>query len=374
MKPQRIIEIPDEIKVAVFGAELCDALPAAVLVIDTLRNVLYANTAAEALLGFSRSMLEGKPLSEVLVLNDEWHQLLQQAAAYSQGVVGRELPLQWNKAGKSSSKVNVHINACKLSGIEENSQIVMLIPCDVNDKLGGQALQKHVMRSASVMSEILAHEVRNPLSGIRGAAQLLEHGVSGEDRPLVDLIRNEVDRIGHLLNQVEYFSCSNPIKTSPLNIHEVLRYVVMVAKQGFASEVVIEEQYDPSLPLVQGNRELLIQALLNLIKNAAEALKDNPYPRIVLHTTYRSGYRVVNSNNEVVALPICVQVQDNGPGISVNLRQHIFDPFVTDKPSGKGLGLPIVAKIAANHQGVVLIEDTEAGLTTFSLLLPAAKE
>lgn len=229
------------------------------------------------------------------------------------------------------------------------------------------------MRSAAVMADILAHEVRNPLSGIKGAAQLLQQDAKEDDRELLELICSEVERIGGLLNQVEYFSTDQAIACEPVNIHEVLRYVRDVASRGVAAHVQFEEEYDPSLPEVQGNRELLVQALLNLVKNAAEAVAGQEEAVITLKTAYRSGYRVLEADGKTRTLPIAVEVRDTGPGVPEDMRAHIFNPFVTNKMSGKGLGLPVVAKIVEDHGGVLALEGSEAGKTVFAMQLPAWK-
>jgi two-component system, NtrC family, nitrogen regulation sensor histidine kinase GlnL len=369
-KPDSVIPFP------VLAADaVSDALPLPLLVVDAAYTIHYANAAAERLLHASATYMQHRPLAEVIALDDAWQALLLQAEAYHQGAKGYELPLHPLKGGEAH-KVDVHIAACQpFAGSEQPGRILVLEYSAASDKLGSHANQRHAMRSAAVMAHILAHEVRNPLSGIKGAAQLLRRGAqSDDDRELLALIVSEVERIGTLMGQVEYFSTDRPLTTEALNIHEILRYVRDVAQQGFAAQVEFVEQYDPSLPPVKGNRELLVQALLNLVKNAAEAAAETGQPRITLRTAYRSGYRLsVPGTDKPVSLPICVQVGDNGGGIAEELRANIFDPFVTSKPTGKGLGLAVVAKVVADHGGVMALESAEPGNTVFGLQLPAAK-
>lgn len=354
---------------------VCDALPLPLLVVDADYIIHYANAAAELLLNTSATYMQHRALAEVIELNDAWLALLMQAAAYHHGAKGHELPLQPRKGGEIC-KVNVHITGCQpFADSDQMGRLVVLEHSTASEKLGSHGNQRHAMRSAAVMSHILAHEVRNPLSGIKGAAQLLRSSVeNANDKELLALIINEVERIGALMGQVEYFSTAQAIATEAVNIHEVLRHVAMLAKQGFAAHVDIVEHYDPTLPPVKGNRDLLVQALLNLVKNAAEAAEHAEHPRITLKTAYRSGYRMaVTGAEKPVALPICVQVCDNGTGIAEEMRGNIFDPFVTSKPWGKGLGLAVVAKIVADHGGVMALESADAGNTVFALQLPAHK-
>lgn len=358
-------------------AALSDANPLALLVLDSAHHLRYANASAELLLNTSAAYMQGKALAAVIQLDEAWQSLLGQTRSFHRGVKGHDLLLASLRNPGEISRVHAHLIACKpFEGSDEEGILMVLEPATVSDKLGSHATQRQSMRSAAVMAQILAHEVRNPLSGIKGAAQLLRSAVSTEeDRELLALIGAEVDRIGKLMGQVEYFSTDIPLVTEPLNIHEVLRHVVGLARSGVAQDIELQEAYDPSLPAVHGNRDLLVQALLNLIKNAAEAVEGITAPRIRLTTSYRSGYRLNVAGGGVPrSLPICVTIEDNGPGIDVELRANIFDPFVTSKSGGKGLGLPVVAKVVADHGGVILLEAAESGHTRFVIHLPAVQE
>jgi len=239
------------------------------------------------------------------------------------------------------------------------------------EKIDRQLTHRNAARSVTAMAAMLAHEVKNPLSGIRGAAQLLEPGVAPADRELTKLICDEADRIVALVDRMEMFADGRPLQRQPVNIHEVLEHVRRLALAGFAKKIRIVERYDPSLPPVLGNRNLLVQALLNLLKNAAEAVP-SVGGEIVLTTRYQQGVRLaVKGSGARVDLPLMIVIQDNGPGIPEDLRSHLFDPFVTTKPNGKGLGLALVAKTIGDHGGVIEF-DSEPGRTLFRLLLPMA--
>lgn len=242
------------------------------------------------------------------------------------------------------------------------------------DKIDRQMTHRGAARSVTGLAAMLAHEIKNPLSGIRGAAQLLELSASDEDRALTRLITDETDRIVSLVDRMEVFSDERPIDRYPVNIHVVLDHVKAIARNGFANRIKVVEDYDPSLPSVYGNRDQLIQVFLNLVKNAAEAIGSDPLGEITLTTAFRPGIRVsVPGTQDRVSLPLEFCVHDNGSGVSEDILPILFDPFITTKPNGSGLGLALVAKIVGEHGGIIECESTPRG-TTFRVLLPAWKE
>jgi two-component system, NtrC family, nitrogen regulation sensor histidine kinase GlnL len=254
------------------------------------------------------------------------------------------------------------------------SVVIMLQERSMAEKIDRQMTHRSAARSVTGLAAMLAHEIKNPLSGIRGAAQLLESTVSDEDRTLTQLIRDETDRIVSLVDRMEVFSDERPIERFPVNIHVVLDHVKTLAKSGFARNIRFEEHYDPSLPPVHANRDQLIQVFLNLVKNAAEAIGHREDGEIVLSTAFRPGMRVSVPGTQVrVSLPLEFCVEDNGGGVPDDILPILFDPFITTKPNGSGLGLALVAKIVGDHGGIIECDSTGRG-TVFRVLMPAWKD
>jgi two-component system nitrogen regulation sensor histidine kinase GlnL len=249
--------------------------------------------------------------------------------------------------------------------------VVMLQERTIADKMDRQLTHRGAARSVIALAAMLAHEIKNPLSGIRGAAQLLEQSAGDEDRPLTRLICDETDRIVKLVDRMEVFADERPVEREPVNIHVVLDHVKRLAQSGFARQVRFVEDYDPSLPPVFANRDHLVQVFLNLVKNATEAMGESAADAEVhLTTAFRPGVRLsVPGTNTRVSLPLEFCVRDNGPGVPDDLMPHLFDPFVTSKPTGSGLGLALAAKIVGDHGGIIECE-SQPRRTTFRVLMP----
>lgn len=229
-------------------------------------------------------------------------------------------------------------------------------------------------RSFGQIGRALAHEVKNPLAGIRGAAQLLMLDANSEQKPLARLIIEETDRVHRLMDRVESLGLDEPVPLKSINIHTIIERVIQLAQNGFATNLNISREFDVSLPPVLGEQDRLTQILLNLAKNAAEAANEKGNDgRIIFATRYRHGHKIINGNNEALSLPIEVSITDNGYGIATELRNLVFDPFVTTKSEGSGLGLALVRKMVAAHGGVVEL-DCQPGKTCFKVRLPMANE
>lgn len=363
-RKQRLPAVP------VSAEAVLSALPAATLAIDRTGIVRYANSAAEQLFQASAATLAGETLASLLPPRSPIAELVEQALANDTPTSAYGVELDTPRTGART--MSVHIGPMvELPGW----QVISLLEQTRALKIGQQLEHRNAARSMTAMASLLAHEVKNPLSGIRGAAQLLGQSAREEDRKLTQLICDEADRIVALVNRMEVFSDDRPIERSPVNIHVVLERVRRLAENGFARGVKIIERYDPSLPMVAGNMDQLVQVFLNLIKNAAEAVQELPAgggasPEITILTAYRHGVRVALPGSlGRIHLPLMVSVTDNGPGIPEDLRPHLFDPFVTTKPKGSGLGLALVAKIVSDHGGVIEF-DSQPRRTTFRVMLP----
>jgi two-component system, NtrC family, nitrogen regulation sensor histidine kinase GlnL len=353
-------------------AAVLSALPVPVILLDPENRFRLVNHAAEQFLGISASHLAQMRLSELVPQDSPLFLLIEQVRQTESSVANHDLTLDSPRLEKRG----ITVLGSPLS--EEPGAVVLVL----QDSSGALALDRQLAfrgaaRSVTGMAAVLAHEVKNPLSGIRGAAQLLEASVVDADRELTVLIRDEADRIRALVDRMEAFS-EKPISRSAVNIHRVLEHVRRLAQTGFAENVRFQENYDPSLPPVWGNRDQLIQVVLNLVKNAAEAIAGagaaTSHPEIVLTTGFQHGMRIaVPGTSERVNLPLYVAIRDNGPGIPEDIRPHLFEPFVTSKASGSGLGLSLVAKIIGDHGGLIEV-DSKPGRTEFRLHLPVVTE
>jgi two-component system nitrogen regulation sensor histidine kinase GlnL len=351
-------------------AAVMAALPVPVVVLDPDNRLRFINHAAEQFLGVSSAAATQLWLRDFLAADNPLFLLVDQVRQHDARVADHDMALD----GPRLHRMNIAVQGAPLP--EEPGAVLLVL----HDATAARALDRQLTvrgaaRSVAGMAAILAHEVKNPLSGIRGAAQLLEASVAPADRELTVLIRDEADRIRDLVDRMEAFG-EKPVQYGPVNIHRVLEHVRRLAQSGFAGAIRFTELYDPSLPPVHGNRDQLVQVVLNLVKNAAEAIVQGDVDQGEIHliTGFQHGLRLAAPGGDARRhLPLFVVVRDNGPGIPDDIRPHLFDPFVSGKPSGSGLGLALVAKIMSDHGGLVEV-DSRPGRTEFRLMLPMVDE
>ena len=362
----RTNELPDERQLD--SEVLLGALPFAVLAVDPGMHIRFLNTAAEHFFGQGASGLSGRPLEELVPQHSPMLSLISQAFHSQTSVAEYDVSVSFTE-GRTR---NLAITAAPL-GEGSDLTVVSLHEQTIARRINSQIAYRNAARSVTGLAAILAHEVKNPLSGIRGAAQLLETAVSDEeDVSLTRLICEESDRICDLVDRMGLFSDA-AIDRSAVNIHQVLERVRRVAEAGFGRHVLFVEEYDPSLPPVYGNADQLIQVLLNIVKNACEAVPSDE-ARITLRTAYQHGVRLALPGGATrVQLPLLVTVIDNGPGISPDVAANLFDPFVTSKPDGSGLGMALAAKVVGDHGGIIEFDTLDEG-TEFRLRLPVHQD
>jgi two-component system, NtrC family, nitrogen regulation sensor histidine kinase GlnL len=351
-------------------AQILDALPLAVAVVDEQDVFCAVNYAAEEFFGASKAMLLNTNLSELLPLDHPIFLMLERARRAGVTISEHDLSLE----GPRMTRRGCSIQAAPVPD-QPGCVAITLQDESAARTLDQQMSARNAARSITGMAAILAHEVKNPLSGIRGAAQLLEMSAPAADRELAVLIRDEADRIRDMVERMETFG-EKKLERQSVNIHRVLEHVRKLAGSGFATRIKFIEAYDPSLPHVLGNRDQLIQVLLNLIKNAAEAIAGTERQDGEIHITtgFQHGVRLsASAGRSRPNLPIFVSVRDNGPGIPEDIRRHLFEPFISTKATGSGLGLALVAKITADHGGLIDV-DSRPGRTEFRIHLPVYED
>jgi two-component system nitrogen regulation sensor histidine kinase GlnL len=344
-----------------------DALPHPVIMVAGDGRVANANAAAESFFEASLPLLRRQLIKDLVPFGSPLIALIEQVR--TRGAAVNEYKVDLSTPRNPGERL-VDLHVAPLPD-RPDQVVVMLQERTIADKMDRQLTHRGAARSVTALAAMLAHEIKNPLSGIRGAAQLLEQSVGDDDRTLTRLICDEADRIVKLVDRMEVFTDERPIEREPVNIHVVLEHVKRLAQSGIARHIKFVEEYDPSLPPVLANRDQLIQVFLNLVKNATESIGEGANDgEIQLTTAFRPGVRLSLPGSKTrVSLPLEFCVKDNGPGVPEDLVQHLFDPFVTTKPTGSGLGLALVAKIIGDHGGIIECE-SQPRHTIFRVLMP----
>jgi two-component system nitrogen regulation sensor histidine kinase GlnL len=359
--------VPSAAASSSFADAVLNALPMPVIMVSSDGKIADANVAAETFFEVSAALLRRHMLRDLVPFGSPLLALVEQVRERGAAVNEYKVDLSTPR-NPGDRLVDLHV-----APLPERPDhvVVMLQERTIADKMDRQLTHRGAARSVSALAAMLAHEIKNPLSGIRGAAQLLEQSAADEDRSLTRLICEEADRIVKLVDRMEVFTDERPVEREPVNIHAVLEHVKRLAQSGFARHIKFSETYDPSLPPVLANRDQLVQVFLNLVKNAAEAIGEAASDgEIQVTTAFRPGVRLqVPGSKTRVSLPLEFCIKDNGPGVPEDLLPHLFDPFVTTKPTGNGLGLALAAKIVGDHGGIIECE-SQPRHTIFRVLMP----
>lgn len=358
-----------------------DALPLPGVMIDADGRLVGLNDAAEAWLNLSRRIALGHRMEDAAIrsrlrITPSLSPLFNRVRA-GQAAVGRpgvRFDLGDRTGGHKPRLGDIHLGPAP-DGLP-GGVIMLITPTEAAEGMEPGHAARRAARQAVGMAEMLAHEIKNPLAGIRGAAQLLSMNVAEEDREFTDLIVAESRRIVALLDQVERFGDTSAPDLRPVNLHDILERARRSAELGFARDIEVITEYDPSLPDALGDDDQLMQVALNLLKNAAEALQRGAATggrSIRIRSFYDGGLRLSPSHDhpEGRTLPLQIEIEDDGPGIPDAIAGQIFEPFVSGRENGTGLGLSLVSKIVADHGGWLRVE-SRPGRTVFRISLPKA--
>ncbi|MBB5708002.1 ATP-binding protein [Sphingopyxis panaciterrulae] len=325
--------------------ELIQSHPVATLLIDRGGVVLFVNAAAEQLCNLSRSAMVGRVVYDVIRMDRGYRQRMSNPATSALFAHRTEISVGARKA--------IFVDLQMVPYGQSGHRILALIPSQSEAELMG-GVTGRPGRAAGAAASMLAHEIKNPLAGIKGAAQLLARKTDAGGERFTTLICAEVDRIATLIDQMEHFSRGQPVACSAINLYPPIHQAMEAARARQVPSVRFIEDFDPSLPLVLGNHDAMVQILLNLVTNACEALGGRDDAVVRIATAYRHGLSIDNDDGRGrIALPIELSVSDNGPGVPADIRGDLFDPFVTTKREGRGLGLALVAKLARDMGGTV---------------------
>ncbi|MFV0361269.1 two-component system sensor histidine kinase NtrB [Tropicimonas sp.] len=349
------------------SGRIWSSLPIPAMVLDVDNRITALNPAGELFLNRTIRSIWGEPVLDLLAIDAPMEEVLERVRS------GRS-PVFVNDTDVGTGDrppVICNIQIAPISGDPERL-LFLVSPREIADRVGRSMSADKAAKSAIGMAEMLAHEIKNPLAGIAGAAQLLSMSLSKDDLELTDLIVAETRRIVKLLDQVEQFGNLSPPVPRPVNIHDVLDRARKSAMIGFAAHMRIVEDYDPSLPATHGDADQLLQVFLNLLRNAAEAARGEA-GEIRIHTFYEPSLRVRRKGEKAFRVPLQIEIIDNGPGLPAEIADEIFDPFVSGRENGTGLGLALVSKIISEHKGWISV-DSAPGRTVFRISLPVAPQ
>lgn len=346
-------------------ASIWNSLPVPAFIIDEKDRISDVNAAGEGFLNASRKSVIGYPVWDQIAVDAPLEEAFERARWQGTPLFVNDVDV----GSGSRAPLQCALQIAPLVG-HPGSMIMIISPRELAGRMTRGNTVKSAAQSAIGMAEMLAHEIKNPLAGITGAAQLLSMNIPPQDIELTDLIVAESRRIVKLLEQVEQFGNLQKPDFKPVNIHDVLDRARRSALLGFGADMTIIEDYDPSLPLAYGDPDQFLQVVLNLLKNASEAAGPQG-GTIRLRTYFEHSFRLRRSDGSGHSLPLQIEIIDDGPGLPEDIRGDIFDPFVSGKENGTGLGLALVSKIVSDHDGWISAESVP-GRTVFKLSLRRA--
>jgi two-component system nitrogen regulation sensor histidine kinase GlnL len=345
------------------ASRILDAMPYAVIALSRRDAVTYLNPAAETLLQRSAPLLRGRPLVDLLPDDAPLLDFIRRARLEGGVVSARAVRL----ASPHITPVDVDVSSSPDN--EDGGLVLTLMSSRVSQEEQNQDVTAFVQ-----IARMLGHEVKNPLAGIVGAAQLLARKAEPEQQPLLSLIREEGARIQRIVDRFVAFETFFAPRTRVTNVHVVIDSVVELARASFGANTRFELQYDPSLPEIEVDPDHLHEACLNLVKNAVEAATSGTrQPRVTVTTRYRAGFRFAGRDGPRARGALEISVTDNGPGVPETSLGRVFEPFFTTKSGGAGIGLAVVAEIMSAHGGFVVLDNSPGG-ACLRLLFPFARK
>ena len=347
-------------------AEVMDVLPFPIVLLDRDDSFIWLNHAGEQFFKSSLSILSGTRLDRLIPKDSQIFSLIRRARQSGTSVEDKAITFVGPRIGLRGA--SIQLVPFPLSDFDEPVILMTLQERTGAEQLATQQNFKGAALSMSRMSALLAHEIKNPLAGIKGAAQLLEMELPEAHHELSHMIVSETDRITSLLQRIENLSSDAPVRFETVNIHEVLDHCLKITSASFGRHLEIKRSYDPSLPDIQADREMLVQCFINLFKNASEATEEGD--SLSLQTSYSlTRYVTTQTSRKLIHLPLQIAIKDSGKGVSDDLQAHIFEPFVSNKSGGSGLGLAMVASVIADHGGAIAMHSSPKG-SCFTLNFP----
>ena len=348
----------------IVDTSLWNSLPVPAVLIGPDDIILDTNPAAESFLNLSEKALNGSLVWDKIMIDAPIETAYARARTNQTSLFVNDVDV--GSGERAPMQCNIQFSPL---GGSQGAMIMMISPREIASRMTMNSHSGKAARSAIGMAEMLAHEIKNPLAGITGAAQLLSMSLEPQDQELTDLIVDECRRIVKLLEQVEQFGNLRPPSLKVVNIHDVLDRARQSTAVGFGAHMMLIEDYDPSLPATLADADQLLQVFLNLLKNASEAGSEGGTIRI--HTFYDTSLRIRRPDGTHARLPLQIEIIDDGPGLPPEIANDVFEPFVSGRENGTGLGLALVSKLIADIGGWISVDSTP-GRTVFRVSLPVA--